>query len=104
MSSLEGKGLLGLFWELAEASPKQRTHAACRLVRYLLQTSKAGDGDEQSGEPERNGEQQLPGITVVDSQKLHCMLTAPEGRCGVPYDLQYAINRLVRTQFRYFVL
>ncbi|KAL8454267.1 hypothetical protein Emed_000376 [Eimeria media] len=87
-----GKGLLDIFWQLTEASPKRRTQAACDLVRHLLRERKAEDASSLDGEPP--AQSQPPGVAAVDAQKLHNMLSAQDEGCTVPYEMQYAVNRL----------
>ncbi|KAL8273844.1 hypothetical protein Esti_002167 [Eimeria stiedai] len=88
----ENKGLLDLFWQLTEASPKRRTQAACDLVHYLLRERKAEDAP--SGGAEAPAQSQPPGVAAVDAQKVHNMLSAHKEGSVVPYDMQYAVNRL----------
>ncbi|KAL8436181.1 hypothetical protein ACSSS7_001911 [Eimeria intestinalis] len=88
----EDKGLLDIFWQLTEASPKRRTQAACDLVRYLLRKREAEDAP--GGEREAPAQSQPPGVAPVDAQKVHNMLSAHEDGSAVPYEMQYAVNRL----------
>lgn len=106
MVPFEGKGLLDLFRELPEASAKRRTEAACNLVRHLLQGGKARDAQEGDEQTRDKGKKQPPGVAAVDAQKVLSMLTALEGTDAVPYDLQYAVNRLVSRliPYKYFLM
>ncbi|KAL8455154.1 hypothetical protein Emag_000991 [Eimeria magna] len=87
-----GKGLLDIFWQLTEASPKRRIQAACDLVRHLLRERNTGDATKADGEPP--AQSQPPGVATVDAQKVHNMLSAHKDGSAVPYEMQYAVNRL----------
>ncbi|XP_026191800.1 uncharacterized protein LOC34621485, partial [Cyclospora cayetanensis] len=89
---------LDLFWELAVPSPRERTEAACRLVRHVLQEGPpdAADAAATQAKGAPPGADQLPGVAAADAYKMRPFIkpSAEEEGGAVPYDLQYAANRL----------